>query len=96
MCTAIFVTTAPENSFGKFQLAVPLAPRGSFVYMTYEVYDTHEFAVELRLLAPQNGALFAPLNSRLCDRKKAIIKEVDCRKWVYGLFFGPDLVQATV
>jgi hypothetical protein len=48
--------------------------------MTYEVYDTHEFALELRLLAPQKGALFVPLNSRLCASKKATIKEVDCRK----------------
>jgi hypothetical protein len=72
MCTAIFVISAPENSFGKFQLAVPLTPRGSFVYMTYEVYDTYEFAIELRLLAPQKSALFAPLNSRLCDRQKSL------------------------
>jgi hypothetical protein len=35
MCTAIFVTSAPENSFGKFQLAAPATSLGSFVYMGY-------------------------------------------------------------
>jgi hypothetical protein len=35
--TAIFVTSAPENSFGKFQLAALFASRGSFVYMAYRV-----------------------------------------------------------
>jgi hypothetical protein len=96
MCTAIFITSAPENSFGKFQLAARLAPRGSFVYMTYEVYDTYVLALELRLLAPQISALFVPLNSRLCDRQQATNKDVGSKKWIYGLFFGTDLVQITV
>jgi hypothetical protein len=64
--------------------------------MTYEVYDTYEFAVELRLLAPQKSALFAPLNSRLCDRQKSLKYRGGLQKVDLWLFFGPDLAQIGV
>jgi hypothetical protein len=87
--TAIFVTSAPENSFGKFQLAALFASRGSFVYMAYRVKWYQASGAKSPPSSLSQKYYICPCKNNDLERPKTLQKKMGIFSWAFYPFLSP-------